>query len=140
LCLLVGAADGAITGTSLQTWYLSLNQPPGTPPNWVFGVAWSAIYVLIGVAAWLVWRRIGAAWALRLWGWQLLFNALWTPAFFGAHSTALGLIVTLPTLVLVLATTRAFLRISRLAGGMMVPYAAWTVYATYLNAGFWWLN
>jgi tryptophan-rich sensory protein len=87
-----------------------------------------------------VWRRIGAAWALRLWGWQLLFNALWTPAFFGAHSTALGLIVTLPTLVLVLATTRAFLRISRLAGGMMVPYAAWTVYATYLNAGFWWLN
>jgi len=140
LCLLVGAADGAITGTSLQTWYLSLNQPPGTPPNWVFASVWTALYVMIGVAAWLVWRVVGAGSALRLWGWQLLLNALWTPAFFAARSTLLGMLVTLPVLLMVLWTTRTFLRVSRPAGGLMLPYAGWTIYATYLNIGFWWFN
>jgi tryptophan-rich sensory protein len=140
LCLLVEAAGAAIVIGSLRTWYLSLNQPPGTPPNWVYAVAWSGLYIMIGVAAWLVWRRDGAGWALRLWGWHLLLNAMWTPAFFGMHTTLLGLLVIVPLLVTVLATTQAFMRVSRLAGGLMLPYAAWSFYATYLNAGFWWLN
>jgi tryptophan-rich sensory protein len=140
LCLLVGAADGAIVGASLRTWYLSLNQPPGTPPNWAFIAAWTSIYVMIGVAAWLVWRRDGAGWPLRVWGWQLLLNALWSPAFFGLHNTLIGLLIAVPLLVMVLATTLVFFRVSRLAGYVMLPYAGWSLYATYLNAGFWWLN
>lgn len=124
----------------MATWYLSLTSPPGTPPNWVFGPVWTALYVLIGFAGWRAWRRAGASAAVRLWGWQLFVNALWTPAFFGLHSTAAGLVVIValwPPLVL---TVRAFLNVDRIAAALMLPYAAWTGYATYLAAGFWWLN
>ena len=140
LCLLVGAADGAVTATSVRGWYLSLTQPPGTPPNWVFGPVWGLLYVLMGVAAWLVWRQSGASRPIRLWGWQLLLNALWTPAFFGLHSPGLGLVVIIALLVLLVVTTQSFIRISRPATWLMLPYVGWTAYATYLNVGFWWLN
>ena len=140
LCLLVGAAEGAVTAGSLRSWYLSLTPPPGTPPSWVFGPVWSTLYVLIGVSAWLVWRQVGAASALRLWGWQLLLNALWAPAFFGLHSTAAGLAVIVPLLALILLTIAAFARVRADAACLLVPYAAWTAFAAYLNAGFWCLN
>ena len=140
LCLLVGAAGGAITSGGLQGWYLSLSRPPGTPPAWVFGPVWTGLYVTIGVAGWLVWRRAGAAASLRLWGWQLLLNALWAPAFFGLRSTLAGLVVLVPLLGLVLLTVRAFARIDGRAAALLLPYAAWTGFAAYLNAGFCWLN
>ena len=138
--MLVGAADGAITATSVHTWYLSLVRPPGTPPSWVFGPVWGVLYILMGSAAWLVWRRTGAARPLRLWGWQLLLNALWTPAFFGLRSPMLGLIVIVLLLILLGLTIRAFARVRRLAAWLLAPYLAWTAYAAYLNAGFFWLN
>jgi tryptophan-rich sensory protein len=140
LCLLVGAADGAVTATSVRGWYLSLTPPPGTPPNWLFGPVWGVLYILMGIAAWLVWRQSGASRPIRLWGWQLLLNALWTPAFFGLHSPGLGLAVIAALLVLLVLTIRAFVRISRPAAWLMLPYLAWTAYAAYLNVGFWWLN
>lgn len=148
LCQLVGAAAAAVTVPSVRTWYLTLTAPPGTPPNWVFAPVWTTLYLLIGVSAWLVWRqahrRIGIQaghWgALRLWGWQLLAAAAWTPAFFGAHSPRLGLAVIGVMLVLIGCTIRAFARLNRLAAWLLAPYLAWTCYATYLNIGFWWLN
>jgi benzodiazapine receptor len=140
LCLLVGATDGAVTASSVRSWYLSLTSPPGTPPSWVFGPVWGFLYVLMGVAAWLVWRRSGASRPIRLWGWQLLLNALWTPAFFGLHSPILGIAVIVPLLIVLALTMQAFARISRPAAWLMAPYLVWTAYATYLNAGFWWLN
>jgi tryptophan-rich sensory protein len=140
LCLLVGAASGAMTRGSLHTWYLTLNQPPGTPPVWLFASVWSGLLVMIGLAAWRVWRAVGAGATLRLWGWQLLANAFWTPAFFGAHSPLLGLVVVVMLAALVLLTTRAFVKVDRLAGWLMMPYLMWIFYAGYLNIGFWWLN
>nr|WP_283949950.1 TspO/MBR family protein [Limobrevibacterium gyesilva] len=142
MCLLVGAANGTMTATSVRTWYLALAWPPGTPPNWVFAPVWTTLYVLIGTAAWLVWCRPspGQRRALLLWGWQLLLNAAWTPAFFGLHSPALGLLVILPLLCLIGLTIRAFAAQRPVAAALMVPYAAWTCYATYLNVGFLWLN
>jgi benzodiazapine receptor len=140
LCLLVGAADGAIVAGPARGWYLSLNRPPGTPPDWLFGPVWTALYVMIGVAGWLVWRHSASTRPLRLWGWQLAANALWTPAFFAMHSPPLALAVILLLLVLIALTTRAFLRVRRSAGLLMVPYLAWVGYATYLTASFWWLN
>lgn len=144
LSLLVGAADAALMGGSARGWYAALARPPGTPPNWVFAPVWTVLYVMMGTAAWLVWRRI--AWAaslrrpLRLWGWQLLLNALWTPAFFGLRNLALALAVIVVLLALLLATTRAFARVDRSAALLMLPYMAWVCYAVYLTAGFWWLN
>jgi tryptophan-rich sensory protein len=138
--VLVGAVAGTITARTVGTWYLALTAPPGTPPNWVFGPVWMALYVSIGIAAWLIWCRAGTGRALRLWGWQLLANAAWTPAFFGARSPALALAVILCLVVLVVFTIRAFRRIRPLAALLMLPYLAWTCYATYLTAGFLILN
>ncbi len=145
LCLLVGLSDSAITQTSVHGWFVALRHPAGTPPNWVFPVAWGVSYTLMAVAAWLVWRRAGIARrahyrALRLWGWQLLANALWTPAFFGLHQPGLALGVIVAMDALVLATLLAFRRVEALAAGLMAPYLAWGAYAAWLNAGLWWLN
>jgi tryptophan-rich sensory protein len=140
LCLLVGGADAALVNGSVHGWYASLARPPATPPNWLFGPVWTVLYVMLGVAGWLVWRRAGAARPLRLWGWQLAANALWTPAFFGLHNPPLALAVILVLLVLIAATMRSFVRINRVAVWLMLPYLAWCGYATYLNVGFWWLN
>lgn len=129
-----------MTATSVHTWYLSLVPPPGTPPNWAFGPVWTVLYVMIGVAAWQVWRRIGGGRTLRIWGWQLILNAAWPPAFFGLRSLPLGLATILVMLAAILLTIRAFARFDRAAALLMVPYAAWVAYVTYLNAGFLWLN
>ncbi len=142
LCLLVSFAEAAVTVPVVHGWYLSLTMPPGTPPNWLFGPVWTLLYISIGVSAWCIWRRrlIGHRAALRLWGWQLLVNAAWSPAFFGLHSPTLALAVILPTLVLIGLTIRRFWRLDWVAGALMLPYAAWMCYATYLNCGFVWLN
>jgi tryptophan-rich sensory protein len=140
LCLLVGIVGGSMTVRAIHHWYQALHQPPGTPPNWLFAPVWTTLYVMIGVAGWLVWRRLGAAPPLRLWGWQLAANALWAPAFFGVHSPALAMGVMIVLLFLIALTIRSFRRIHRLAAILMAPYGAWCVYAAYLNAGFLVLN
>ena len=141
LPLLVGLAGSSFTTAAIRDWYPSLLPPPGRPPNWLFAPVWTALYIAIGVAAWRVWRQpLPNRRPLRLWGWQLLLNALWTPVFFGLHSPALGLLVILPLLVMIVLTMRAFAPLDRPAAWLLAPYLAWTCYATYLNAGFWWLN
>jgi benzodiazapine receptor len=129
-----------MTARSLHHWYQTLRAPAGTPPNWVFAPVWVTLYVMIGTAGWLVWRRLGAASAVRLWGWQLAANALWAPAFFGLHSPALALGIMAALLCLIALTIRAFRRTHRIAAVLMVPYAAWCLYAGYLNVGFVILN
>lgn len=142
LCLFAGAVGGGITVANVKGWYATLIRPPGTPPAWIFGPVWTVLYLMIGTAAWRIWRRpsAGQRRALILWGWQLLANALWTPAFFGLHSPALAMAVILVLLGLIGRTIAAFSAQDRLAAGLLLPYATWTCYATYLNAGFLWLN
>ena len=142
LGLLAGAVGGGITVANIPTWYAHLPHPPGTPPDWVFGPVWTTLYILMGIAAWRVWSTGSdtSRAALRLWGWQLLVNAIWTPAFFGLHSPALALAILLLLLVLIGRTIAAFSAHDRLAATLLVPYALWSCYATYLNAGFLWLN
>jgi tryptophan-rich sensory protein len=144
LCLLVGVSAAAVNAPAMGGWYAGLVKPAGNPPNWVFAPVWTTLHVMIGTSAWLVWwkgpqgRRQNAA--LQLWGWQLLVNAAWSPAFFGLHSPMLGMGVIVPLLVLISLTIAAFARLYRPAALLLVPYLVWTSYATYLNAGFWWLN
>jgi len=140
LGLLVGAASAGITAHSVRTWYLSLARPPLTPPGWAFAPVWTAMFVLTGVAGWLVWRRQGASRAVRLWGWQLLAAASWSPAFFGLHWPGLGLAASTAVLLLALFTVHAFAAVSRSAAWLMAPYLVWITFAVYLNAGFCWLN
>jgi translocator protein len=138
----VELSAGAFTATSVHTWFASLARPPGAPPNWVFAPIWTALYSMMGVSAWLVWRsgRPAAYRALRLWGWQLLFNALWSPAFFGLQNIGLALVVILVLLPLVMLTAWRFAGLSRVATLLLLPYLGWSLYATYLTAGFFNLN
>ncbi len=144
LCLLVGGSAAAINGPAMQGWFASLARPPGAVPNSVFAPVWTVLYVMIGTGAWLIWwkapqgRRQRAA--LQFWGWQLLLNAAWSPAFFALRSPAAGLLVIVPLVVLIGLTIARFSRLHRGAALLMVPYLGWTCYAAYLNAGFWWLN
>jgi benzodiazapine receptor len=149
LALLVGAVDGTLTAAGARVWYVSLIRPPGTPPAAVFGPVWTLLYLLMGTSAWLVWRQragvgklagVGKRAALRLWGWQLLLNACWAPAFFRMHSPGVALLVIVPLFCLIGLTIRAFRSIHRPAAALLLPYAVWMCYAVYLNAGFFWLN
>jgi len=140
---IVVVAIAALSGGVFQPgdWYEALRKPPLTPPNWVFGLAWSFLYLCIAVAAWLVWRaRRGATMPLALWALQLVLNALWSVLFFGLHRPGIALIEIAVLLALVVATTFAFFRVRSLAGALLVPYVVWLGFATYLNAGVWFLN
>jgi len=122
-------------------WYQALRKPPLTPPNWIFAPVWSALYLAIALAAWLVWReRPGWSAPLALWTGQLALNALWSLLFFGLHLPGLALLEIGLLLALVVATARAFSRVRPLAGGLLAPYVAWVAFACYLNAGLWLLN
>jgi len=140
----VGMEAARFTWHGPPGWYASLARPPLSPPNWLFGPVWAVLYVMMAVAAWLAWRvpvsGNGGQPALALWGAQLAVNALWTPVFFGLRllGPALGVIVVL--FGAVAATAVAFWRLDRVAGYLLCPYLAWLGFASYLNAGFWWLN
>lgn len=114
-------------------WYASLSKPFFTPPNWLFGPAWTAIYILIAVAGWRVALVAGfKTSSFRLWILQLLLNWSWTPIFFGLHQVSVGLLVIFALLVTVIAF---ILKVpDRIAAWCFVPYALWLAYATALNA------
>jgi tryptophan-rich sensory protein len=125
-------------------WYAALTKPPLNPPNWVFGPVWTLLYIGIAVAGWLVWQQKdaheGSRIALGLWGTQLALNALWSYLFFGLERADLALIDIVVLLVVIAATLRWFLKLRPTAGYLFVPYLAWVGFATYLNAGIWYLN
>jgi translocator protein len=123
-------------------WYAALEKPPWNPPSWVFGPVWTVLYILMGVAAWLVWDRYrGAAKvALGVFVVQVIFNALWSYFFFGAQAPGLafGWIVLL--WLLIVATLVLFWRARTVAGVLLLPYLAWVSFATVLNFALWQLN
>lgn len=123
-------------------WYQALAKPAWNPPSWVFGPVWSTLYVLMGVAAWRVWRGAHAerGVALRLWWAQLALNALWSPLFFGAQRLDLALIEILVLLAFIFATMMRLGRADRIAGRLFIPYAAWVSFAAFLNLTLWQLN
>lgn len=138
----VAAISGLVTTQSVGDWYVGLNKPPFNPPNWVFGPVWTALYIAMAVAAWRVWctgprRRRGP---IRLYAAQMALNFAWSLLFFGARQVGLALIDIIALLALVLATAVAFWRRDRVAGALMLPYAAWVAFATVLNAAIWRLN
>ena len=143
LCLAVSGVGGVITATSVDTWYQALEKPPFNPPDWVFAPVWTVLYILMGIAAWRVWRLRSfeaAPKAFAVFGVQLCLNLAWSFLFFGLQRIDLALIEIVILLVAIIANTIMFWRIERLAGLLFVPYAAWVTYATILNISLWLLN
>ncbi|MCS6864843.1 MAG: TspO/MBR family protein [Gemmataceae bacterium] len=127
-------AFGGIFGA--DAWYAALRKPTWTPPNWVFPVVWPVLYTLMGIAAWLVWRKsgfAGAPWALGLFLAQLTFNAAWSYLFFGLHRMDLALVDITALWLLIAATIVTFRRHSVYAAALLVPYFLWVSFAAALN-------
>ena len=124
-------------------WYGSLRKPVWTPPAWVFGPMWTLLYLMMGVAAWMVWRRGGwRAQRLPLGCFlvQLALNAAWSPLFFGLHRPDLALADILFLWLAIAATLAAFWFRTRLAALLLLPYLAWVSFAALLNLALWQLN
>lgn len=139
----VASAIGAAASVRAQAFYGQLVQPDWAPPSSVFGPVWTALYALMGLAAWLVWRMGGFRahrLALTLFLVQLAVNALWSWLFFGWHLGALALLDIIVLQLLVIATLIAFWRARPLAGLLLVPYLLWIAFASALNYSVWQLN
>lgn len=142
LCGAVGAI-GATASVRAEQFYVALDRPAWAPPAALFGPVWTLLYILMAIAAWLVWRERGwsrAQGALGLFVLQLCFNALWSWLFFRWHLGALAFADILVMLVLIVATIVAFARIRRAAAWLLAPYLAWVSFAAVLNYSVWQRN
>lgn len=144
LCQLAGGIGSYFTAPAIPTWYAALKKPVITPPDWVFAPVWITLYVLMGIAVFLIWRKKQYGKprqkALFLFGIQLFLNALWSFLFFGLRSPLAGLIGIIALAISIFLTLRIFLRISYSAGILIVPYLLWVGYAAGLNFSIYLLN
>ena len=143
LCFAAMIAGSYFTSASLPEWYAALHKPAWTPPNWIFGPVWFVLYLLMGIAAWLVWKEGGlfrTKLPITFFVVQLVLNVLWSYIFFKLRlpGIAFGEIVAL--WLAMLATTIAFWQVRALAGALMLPHLAWVGYAAALNFSIWRLN
>jgi benzodiazapine receptor len=143
LLTFLAAGVGAVASVQAGTFYAQLARPSWAPPGWLFGPVWSALYFLMGVSAWLVWRT--ASWrsatpALALYIVQLGANALWTWLFFVWHQGAWAFTEVLLLLLLIAVTVAAFRRHSILAAALLLPYLAWVTFAAALTWATWRMN
>ena len=143
LTFAVAAIGGVVTASSVDTWYPTLNKPAFNPPDWIFGPVWTALYLMMALAAALVWsgapaaaRRTAIVWFLV----QLALNLGWSLLFFGLHQIALALGCLILLWLAIAVTIRCFWRISRASGLLLMPYLAWVTFAGLLNFLIWRLN
>jgi tryptophan-rich sensory protein len=127
-------------GSMPGAWYAALMKPAWNPPSWIFGPAWTLLYTLMAVAAWLVWKRVGFSRPLAFYFVQLALNAAWTPIFFGAHQLGWALMEIILLWIMILLTLLSFRRVTPTAGWLFVPYLAWVSFASFLNLTLWRLN
>ena len=143
ICLGVAQLGSLFTRPEIPNWYASLAKPAWNPPNWVFPVVWTTLYVMMAVAAWLVWKAAGFAGArpaLSLFAFQLALNVVWSALFFRMHQPGWAFVEILVLWALILATVVAFWQVRQAAAWLMVPYLAWVAFAACLNFTIWRLN
>ncbi|HRL71241.1 MAG TPA: tryptophan-rich sensory protein [Flavobacterium sp.] len=144
-CLVIGYFSGMVTRSSVTTWFPTLIKPSFNPPSWVFAPVWSILFVMMGVAAGLVWDRIEAEReavkkALIFFAIQLGLNALWSYLFFGLRNPMLAGLEIIVLWLMIFETYIQFVKINKIAGYLLLPYLAWVSFASVLNGSIWWLN
>jgi len=142
ICLGAGGLGGFFTARSVREWYPQLQKPAGTPPDWVFGPVWTTLYVLMAIAAWLVWRECGAGAqrALLIFFVQLALNVAWSGIFFGLRLPAMAFAELAILWLAIVVNAAVFYRLKPVAAWLLLPYLVWVTYAGYLNFGIWRLN
>ena len=140
LALVVGG--GLVIGivTVPGAWFAALAKPSFNPPNWIFAPVWTALYIMIAVAGWRLWRAARAGAAMKLWWAQLVLNFIWSPLFFSLHRIDLAFGVLVLLLIAILAFIATAWRRDRIAALLFGPYAAWVAFASLLNGAIWRLN
>jgi len=141
---LAGAIGSVFTVSAIPNWYAGLVKPALNPPSWVFGPAWTTLYALMGIAAFLIWK---SGWdkkevkkVLGVFGIQLVLNALWSIIFFGLHSPGWALVDIIALWFAIVWTMVVFYKISKPAAYLLVPYILWVSFVSYLNYSIWMLN
>lgn len=144
VCIGIGFIGSIATQTSVNDWYLTLQKPVFNPPNWVFAPVWTTLYILMGIAAALVWHKglhhIWVKTALYHFGFQLLLNALWSIVFFGLQEPLFALLVIVGLLSLLIITFKWFKIVNPKAAYLLIPYIIWVAFASALNFEIWRLN
>ena len=145
VCLAVGYSSSTFTKEGVATWYPTILKPSFNPPNWVFMPVWTLLFILMGVAAGLVWDKIKeqneeVKKALGFFLAQLILNAVWSYIFFGLKNPMLALIEIVLLWLMIYETYLKFTKINKTAGYLLIPYMAWVSFAGILNASIWWLN
>ena len=141
--LIIGFLGSFFTASSVDSWFTTINKPSFNPPGWIFAPVWTTLYILIGLSFYLVWRNnFGEARkkVISVYFMQLLFNLLWSVLFFGLKSPLLGLIDIIILLILIIANTIIFYKISKTAGYLLIPYLLWVSFASILNFSIFLLN
>ena len=143
-CQAAGLIGSLATTAAIPTWYAGLQKPSFTPPNWAFAPAWITLYILMAVAAFLIWRKgldqKGVRFALIIFLIQLVLNTLWSIVFFGLESPLYGIIVIIALWIAILLTMIKFFKLSTIAGALLTPYIGWVSFAAVLNVAIWMLN
>ena len=140
VCLLVGFIAGMFTSTSIDTWYSTLTKPSFNPPNWVFGPAWTILYIMMGIALYLVWNASNNRIAVTFFVIQLALNFLWSFLFFALENPLIAFIEILLLLGMIILTAVQFYPVSRTAAFLLIPYILWVIFASVLNFRIYWLN
>jgi tryptophan-rich sensory protein len=143
LCQIAGFLGSLFTTPAIPTWYATLKKPFFTPPNWIFSPVWISLFILMGISLFFVWRRQGhpqLRMALFFFFVQLVLNIFWSVAFFGLRAPLLGLINIVLLWFAILFTITNFLKVSKFAGALLIPYFLWVSFAALLNFSLWILN
>lgn len=144
VCLFIGFLSGFATQSSISDWYVTLKKPDFNPPNWIFAPVWTVLYILMGVAAGIVWNKgVYHKWvktALYHFIFQLLFNAAWSVVFFGFRKPFYAFLVIIILLILIILTIKWFRIVNKTAAYLLIPYLLWVSFATILNFSIWQLN
>lgn len=144
LPLLVGFSSSYFTITEIGSWYQTIRKPEWNPPNWLFGPVWTTLYVLMGIAFFLVWKsnkneKIKRR-AIILFVIQLVLNFFWSFIFFKQHQIGLAFAEILALWIMILFTIFAFAKINKTAAWLLVPYICWVSFAAILTYTIWQLN
>ncbi len=142
VCLGAGGLASFVARNGVRTWYPQLRKPAGTPPNWIFGPVWTTLYVMMAIAAWLVWREYGrgANPALLIFFAQLALNVAWPAIFFGSQMSGVALAEIVILWFAVGFNIQIFYWLRPISALLLLPYLLWVTYAAYLNFGIWRLN
>lgn len=144
-CVVIGYISGILTRGDVDTWYTTLVKPVFNPPNWIFAPMWTTLFILMGIAAGLVWDRIETQTetvkkGLLFFAIQLALNVLWSILFFKLHNPMLALIEIIVLWLMIYETFVQFNKVNKIAGYLFIPYLLWVTFALVLNASIWWLN